>query len=149
MKIKYVVLMALVLCIALGFGNIAQAATQSANVPSTREQLKDGITPAKVTCKTGHVLALKPDGMPACVSQNTADKLGWETIQTQFDYSAYKDKKSTDTQQPDTQQPDTQQPDTQQPCTHKDKPPGTHHIQKISNPKPDFNDQFGQLYCHK
>ncbi len=73
---------------ASGFGGAAYAVEEHVSVPSPIEQLKDGIEPEKITCKAGHVLALRTNGAPACVLQNTADKMGWKTIKIQFDYSA-------------------------------------------------------------
>ena len=89
------------------------------------EQLKDGIEPEKITCKAGHVLALRTNGAPACVLQSTADKMGWKTIKMQFDYYAYKEEEET-------------RPDMQKNTTS-----DMQHGQAILNPEPEEDDRFG------
>ncbi len=114
-----------------GFVGTAYAAENHVDIPSPREQLEDGITSEKITCKIGHVLALRTNGMPACVQHNTADRLGWETIKTQFDYSAYKEEGEKQ------QQPSIDKNETSGMQQHRQA------ITTISNPEPESDDKFG------
>ena len=114
-----------------GFIGTAYAAENHVDIPSPREQLGEGMTSEKIVCKIGHVLALRANGMPACVLQNTADRLGWETIKTQFDYSAYKEEGEKQ------QQPSRDKNETSGMQQHRQA------ITTISNPEPESDDKFG------
>ncbi len=47
---------------------------------SPRQQLADGITPENIHCRDDRVLVIRSNGNPACVTQKTADRTGWEII---------------------------------------------------------------------
>ncbi len=47
---------------------------------SPRKQLESGIAPEDVQCKDNRVLVLRTNGSPACVTEKTAERTGWEII---------------------------------------------------------------------
>jgi hypothetical protein len=52
-------------------------------IPSPRQQLEDGVTPEEIQCKENRVLVLRSNGFPACVTERTAERTGWEIIKTE------------------------------------------------------------------
>jgi len=52
-----------------------------AEIPSIREQLKEGISVEELVCRNlDHNLVLRDNGSPVCVSNKTAEKLEWKII---------------------------------------------------------------------
>ncbi len=47
---------------------------------SPRVQLESGIAPEDVQCRDDRILVLRTNGSPACVTEKTAEKMGWEII---------------------------------------------------------------------
>jgi len=47
---------------------------------SPKKQLELGIVPEDIICKEDHVLVLRTNGNPACVSEKTSEKLNWWEI---------------------------------------------------------------------
>jgi|GEM_PF-2827457 len=76
MKILLVTIIALVF---VGF-SIQESFTEQ--IPSPRQQLADGISPEDIQCRENRVLVLRSNGSPACVTEKTAEKIGWEIIET-------------------------------------------------------------------
>ncbi len=54
-------------------------------IPNPRQQLESGINPEDIQCKENRVLVIRSNGNPACVTQKTADRTGWEIIKPSFD----------------------------------------------------------------
>ena len=49
-------------------------------ITSPRHQLESGIAQENIVCKENRVLVLRNNGYPACVTEKTADRTGWEII---------------------------------------------------------------------
>jgi len=59
----------------------------SGELESPRKQIKQGVSPEKITCNDGQVLMLKASGIPACVKSTSVEKLedrGWRQIVQKF-----------------------------------------------------------------
>jgi len=59
----------------------------SGELESPRKQIKQGVSPEKITCNDGQVLMLKDSGKPACVKSTSVEKLedrGWRQIVQKF-----------------------------------------------------------------
>jgi hypothetical protein len=59
----------------------------SGELESPRKQIKQGVSPEKITCNEGQVLMLKASGKPACVKSTSVEKLedrGWRQIVQKF-----------------------------------------------------------------
>jgi len=55
-----------------------------ASIGSPNFQLESGVASEDITCRDNRVLVLRTNGNPACVTEKTAEKLGWEIIKTEF-----------------------------------------------------------------
>ncbi len=79
-------LFALTFAVILMSGSIPLGFSESIATPlqfsSPRVQLENGVEPKDVQCKENHVLVLRTNGNPACVSERTAERTGWEIIST-------------------------------------------------------------------
>ena len=51
---------------------------------SPRVQLESGVLPADIQCRDDRVLVIRANGSPACVSERTAERTGWEILKTEF-----------------------------------------------------------------
>jgi len=54
----------------------------AASLDSPLYQLQNGVDPKDIQCNENLVLVLRTDGSPVCVKESSADKLGWEIINT-------------------------------------------------------------------
>ncbi len=63
------------------FGIIGMQESFAEEIPSPRQQVKNGILPEDVVCKENRVLVLRTNGNPACVTEKTAEKMNWEIVQ--------------------------------------------------------------------
>ena len=52
---------------------------------SPKKQLDSGVLPEDVICRDDKVLVIRGNGNPACVTEITAEKTGWEIIKTEFE----------------------------------------------------------------
>ncbi len=55
---------------------------ESEFIASPRQQLGDGVTPEDIQCKENRILVLRTNGNPACVTERTVERTGWEIIET-------------------------------------------------------------------
>ncbi len=53
-------------------------------VGSPNYQLESGVAPEDILCKEERVLVIRTNGDPACVTEKTADKKGWNIIAIEF-----------------------------------------------------------------
>lgn len=51
---------------------------------SPKKQLESGVLPEDIICKENRILVIRGNGNPACVTQSTAERMGWEIIKTVF-----------------------------------------------------------------
>ena len=51
---------------------------------SPKKQLESGVLPEDVICRDDKVLVIRDNGNPACVTERTVEKTGWEIIKTVF-----------------------------------------------------------------
>lgn len=47
---------------------------------SPRVQLESGVAPEDIMCKEDRILAIRENGSPACVTEKTSERMGWEII---------------------------------------------------------------------
>ena len=47
---------------------------------SPLKQLKNGVPADEIECREGHILVIRTNGNPACVTERTAEKMSWELI---------------------------------------------------------------------
>ncbi len=74
----------LVTIIALVFVGFSIQESFAEQIPSPRQQLEDGVSPDDIQCKENRVLVIRTNGDPACVTEKTADKKGWNIIAIEF-----------------------------------------------------------------
>lgn len=56
-----------------------------ADYNSPKAQLEAGIAVDDIQCRDDRILVLRTNGSPACVTENAAEKIGWEILSTEFD----------------------------------------------------------------
>ena len=75
--------LSLLLCCSISlasFGSLGSVLAES-DVKPPLQQIKDGIAIEDIRCNDGHVLVLRDNGIPACVTKNTAERTGWPLIE--------------------------------------------------------------------
>ena len=75
-------LFGLVLALTVLFSILGMHESFAEYVPSSRQQLKDGVAPEDIQCKENRVLVLRTNGNIACMSEKGVEKMGWEIIET-------------------------------------------------------------------
>lgn len=51
---------------------------------SPKKQLDSGVSPEDIQCRDDRVLVLRTNGSPACVTERTVERTGWEILKTEF-----------------------------------------------------------------
>ena len=75
--------LSLLLCCSISlasFGSLGSVLAES-DVKPPLQQIKDGVAIEDIRCNDGHVLVLRDNGIPACVTKNTAERTGWPLIE--------------------------------------------------------------------
>ena len=78
-------LLGIIFFIALLLGTISLS---FADYSSPRIQLESGISIENIQCKENHILVLRTNGSPACVTEKTIERTGWEIIQQNIIYES-------------------------------------------------------------
>ena len=75
--------LSLLLCCSISlvsFGSLGFVLAES-DVKPPLQQIRDGVAIEDIRCNDGHVLVLRNNGDPACVTKNTAERMGWPLIE--------------------------------------------------------------------
>lgn len=65
----------------LDYKEIVQTSHFEGPVLSLKQQLESGVVPENIQCRENNVLVQRTNGNLACVSERTAERMGWEILQ--------------------------------------------------------------------
>ncbi len=90
-----------------------------AEIDTPYKQFKNGIPIEDIQCRDSKILMETPRGMPACVSEKTANKMNWKIIETEFIQSDITSSEQASAEQASAEQASAEQASAEQASAEK------------------------------